>query len=99
MESLETVIDITVNCLLGEAEERPSMEDVVWNLQYASQVQKSSIGGCSQEFVDGSSLYQSDKGEPLFSRGRRKSMMGNVEKMSYQEMGKSSYATNAEFFR
>ena len=102
MESLETVMDITIKCLCEEPMGRPSMEDVVWNLQYALQVQKSSIGGgCSQDdFVDGSSLYYGDhpsKGEPLFTRGRRKSM-GNVGNMSYQEMGKPSSA-NSEFFR
>ena len=103
MESLETVMDITIKCLCEEPTGRPSMEDVVWNLQYALQVQKSSIGGgCSQDdFVDGSSLYYGEnhpsKGEPLFTRGRRKSM-GNAGNMSYQEMGKPSSA-NSEFFR
>ncbi|XP_065863086.1 probable LRR receptor-like serine/threonine-protein kinase At1g14390 [Euphorbia lathyris] len=39
-ESLITAVKITMNCLSKEASNRPSIEDVLWNLQYSSQVQE-----------------------------------------------------------
>lgn len=38
-ESRLTVISIMIKCLSPETSTRPSIEDVLWNLQYASQVQ------------------------------------------------------------
>ncbi|KAL2500220.1 Leucine-rich repeat protein kinase family protein [Abeliophyllum distichum] len=38
-ESLSTVISLTNKCILPESSSRPSFEDVLWNLQYAAQVQ------------------------------------------------------------
>ncbi|KAH6788177.1 Leucine-rich repeat protein kinase family protein [Perilla frutescens var. hirtella] len=38
-ESLSIVISITNKCISAEASGRPSFEDVLWNLQYAAQVQ------------------------------------------------------------
>ncbi|KAK8923489.1 putative inactive leucine-rich repeat receptor-like protein kinase [Platanthera zijinensis] len=38
-ESLSIVISLTSKCLSLEASSRPSIEDVLWNLQYAAQVQ------------------------------------------------------------
>ncbi|CAL1357330.1 unnamed protein product [Linum trigynum] len=38
-ESLRTAAEITINCLSKEPNSRPSIEDVLWNLQYSSQVQ------------------------------------------------------------
>lgn len=38
-QSLKTMMEICVRCLVKEVEERPSIEDVLWNLQFASQVQ------------------------------------------------------------
>lgn len=38
-ESLSTVISITNKCISPESSNRPSLEDVLWNLQYAAQVQ------------------------------------------------------------
>ncbi|XP_059639640.1 probable inactive leucine-rich repeat receptor-like protein kinase At3g03770 isoform X2 [Cornus florida] len=38
-ESLSIVISITKKCISPESSTRPSIEDVLWNLQYASQVQ------------------------------------------------------------
>ncbi|KVH92776.1 Concanavalin A-like lectin/glucanase, subgroup, partial [Cynara cardunculus var. scolymus] len=38
-ESLSIVISITNKCISAEATKRPSFEDVLWNLQYAAQVQ------------------------------------------------------------
>ncbi|KAJ4978636.1 hypothetical protein NE237_009416 [Protea cynaroides] len=40
-ESLKTVIEICFRCLSKEPTERPSVEDVLWNLQFAAQVQDS----------------------------------------------------------
>ncbi|KAL2523231.1 Leucine-rich repeat protein kinase family protein [Forsythia ovata] len=38
-ESLSIVISLTNKCILPESSSRPSFEDVLWNLQYAAQVQ------------------------------------------------------------
>lgn len=38
-ESLSIVISITNKCISDESSGRPSFEDVLWNLQYAAQVQ------------------------------------------------------------
>ncbi|KAK7317416.1 hypothetical protein RJT34_01625 [Clitoria ternatea] len=40
-ESLMTMMEICVRCLSGEPTDRPSVEDVLWNLQFAAQVQNS----------------------------------------------------------
>ncbi|GFY98038.1 leucine-rich repeat protein kinase family protein [Actinidia rufa] len=39
-ESLKTMVDICIRCLLNNPEDRPSIEDVLWNLQFAAQVQE-----------------------------------------------------------
>ncbi|GFP87980.1 probable inactive leucine-rich repeat receptor-like protein kinase at3g03770 [Phtheirospermum japonicum] len=41
-ESLSIVISLTINCISPESSSRPSFEDVLWNLQYAAQVQATS---------------------------------------------------------
>ncbi|CAM0876743.1 unnamed protein product [Alopecurus aequalis] len=38
-ESLRTVMEICLRCIAKEAAHRPSVEDVIWNLQFATQVQ------------------------------------------------------------
>ncbi|KAH7512887.1 probable inactive leucine-rich repeat receptor-like protein kinase At3g03770 [Ziziphus jujuba] len=38
-QSLKTMMEICIRCLLKNPEDRPSVEDVLWNLQYAAQVQ------------------------------------------------------------
>ncbi|XWS42716.1 hypothetical protein CRYUN_Cryun16bG0037900 [Craigia yunnanensis] len=38
-QSLKTMMEICVRCLLKDPGERPSVEDVLWNLQFAAQVQ------------------------------------------------------------
>ena len=38
-ESLRTVMEICQRCLAKEPAQRPSVEDVLWNLQFAAQVQ------------------------------------------------------------
>ncbi|XP_061371817.1 probable inactive leucine-rich repeat receptor-like protein kinase At3g03770 [Gastrolobium bilobum] len=43
-ESLLIVISITNKCISPESCSRPSIEDVLWNLQYASQVQATADG-------------------------------------------------------
>ncbi|CAM8949045.1 unnamed protein product [Rhodiola kirilowii] len=40
-ESLKTLMSLCVKCLLSEAAERPSVEDVLWNLQFAAQIEES----------------------------------------------------------
>lgn len=38
-ESLKTMMEICIRCLLKDPADRPSVEDVLWNLQFAAQVQ------------------------------------------------------------
>uniref|UniRef100_A0A7N0SWX6 Protein kinase domain-containing protein n=1 Tax=Kalanchoe fedtschenkoi TaxID=63787 RepID=A0A7N0SWX6_KALFE len=46
-ESLKTMMDICSRCLLSNPSDRPSIEDVLWNLQFAAQVQDAWRGGDS----------------------------------------------------
>lgn len=39
-QSLKTAVEITVNCLCRDPSKRPSIDNVIWNLQYAIQVQE-----------------------------------------------------------
>ncbi|KAK2636327.1 hypothetical protein Ddye_031119 [Dipteronia dyeriana] len=39
-DSLRTTVEITINCLSNDSAKRPSIEDVLWNLQYSIQVQE-----------------------------------------------------------
>ncbi|XP_068635502.1 probable inactive leucine-rich repeat receptor-like protein kinase At3g03770 [Aristolochia californica] len=39
-ESLKTVMQICIRCLSKEPTKRPSIEDVLWNMQFAAQVQE-----------------------------------------------------------
>ncbi|CAH2037737.1 unnamed protein product [Thlaspi arvense] len=39
-ESLRTTVEFAMNCLCEDQRKRPSIEDVVWNLQYTIQVQQ-----------------------------------------------------------
>ncbi|GAB4829197.1 hypothetical protein Ancab_018862 [Ancistrocladus abbreviatus] len=39
-QSLKTSAEITINCLCKDSSRRPSMDDVLWNLQYSTQVQQ-----------------------------------------------------------
>ncbi|KAJ4720507.1 Protein kinase [Melia azedarach] len=40
-ESLKTMMELCLRCLSNEPTDRPSVEDVLWNLQFAAQVQNS----------------------------------------------------------
>eukprot|EP00268_Persea_americana_P031891 TRINITY_DN3114_c0_g1_i6.p1 TRINITY_DN3114_c0_g1~~TRINITY_DN3114_c0_g1_i6.p1 ORF type:complete len:789 (+),score=134.23 TRINITY_DN3114_c0_g1_i6:1277-3643(+) len=39
-ESLKTVMEVCISCLAKQPTERPSVEDVLWNLQFAAQSQE-----------------------------------------------------------
>ncbi|KNA13635.1 hypothetical protein SOVF_114850 isoform A [Spinacia oleracea] len=57
-ESLKTMMEICTRCLLKDPSLRPSIEDIMWNLQFASQVQEAWQGGesrCSSSSTRGSS--------------------------------------------
>lgn len=60
-QSLKTMMEICVRCLFKEPAERPSIEDILWNLQFAAQVQDAWRGD-SQSSSDGSPI------SPLASR-------------------------------
>ncbi|KAE9598006.1 putative protein kinase RLK-Pelle-LRR-VI-1 family [Lupinus albus] len=51
-ESMRTAVQITINCLSKFNNNRPSIEDVLWNLHYSMQVQESwtSSGNLSTKF-------------------------------------------------
>ncbi|KAJ6727496.1 INACTIVE LEUCINE-RICH REPEAT RECEPTOR-LIKE PROTEIN KINASE-RELATED [Salix purpurea] len=44
-ESLKIVMEICIRCLSKEPSDRPSVDDVLWNLQFAAQVRESSRTG------------------------------------------------------
>lgn len=44
-QSVKTMMEICVRCLKKDSSERPSIEDVLWNLQFAAQVQDAWQGG------------------------------------------------------
>ncbi|KAG5059393.1 hypothetical protein AAZX31_01G041800 [Glycine max] len=44
-ESLKTAVQITISCLSKVSSNRPSIEDVLWNLQYSMQVQEPRTSG------------------------------------------------------
>ncbi|CAL9767308.1 unnamed protein product [Musa acuminata subsp. burmannicoides] len=39
VDSLRTAVEISLNCVSGDPNERPSIDDVLWNLQYSAQIQ------------------------------------------------------------
>lgn len=43
-ESLKTVVQITMNCLCKDSSKRPTVEDVLWHMQYSVQVQEGWTG-------------------------------------------------------
>jgi hypothetical protein len=43
-DSLSMVVSITIKCLSVESSTRPSIEEVLWNLQYAAQIQATADG-------------------------------------------------------
>lgn len=57
-ESLSIAIDITTKCISPEQSSRPSFEDVLWNLQYAAQVQASADTDQKSESTSESQDYR-----------------------------------------
>ncbi|KAF2558295.1 hypothetical protein F2Q68_00018372 [Brassica cretica] len=53
-QSLKTMMEICVRCLLKDPLERPSIEDVLWNLQFASQVQEGWLHNSNPPSIRGS---------------------------------------------
>jgi len=39
VDSLSTIAEIALNCTAANPSDRPSIDDVLWNLQYSMQVQ------------------------------------------------------------
>lgn len=40
VNSLQTTAEIALKCVLVDPKQRPSIDDVLWNLQYAAQIQE-----------------------------------------------------------
>ncbi|MED6127445.1 hypothetical protein PIB30_088223 [Stylosanthes scabra] len=55
-ESLKTVMEVCVRCVAKDPSERPSIEDVLWNLQFAAQVQDAWRVDSQSQSSDGSSI-------------------------------------------
>lgn len=55
-QSLKTMMEICIRCLFKDPEDRPSTEDILWNLQYAAQVQEAWQG--ESQSSDSSSISQ-----------------------------------------
>ena len=53
-ESLTVAIDITNKCISLDSSNRPSVEDILWNLQYAAQIQATADG---DQRMDATSYY------------------------------------------
>ncbi|KAG8098494.1 hypothetical protein GUJ93_ZPchr0013g36551 [Zizania palustris] len=64
-ESLRTVMEICLRCLAKEPAQRPSIEDVLWNLQFAAQVQDDWDGGDNR-----SNENRSGDGSPVSTSSR-----------------------------
>jgi len=60
-QSLKTMMEICVRCLLKDPSDRPSLEDVLWNLQFAAQVQDA-----------WHSDFQSNEGSPVSASHSRR---------------------------
>ncbi|KAI9127228.1 hypothetical protein K1719_001787 [Acacia pycnantha] len=60
-ESLSIAIAITTKCISPELSSRPSFEDVLWNLQYAAQVQATADADQKSESTSESQDYNRDK--------------------------------------
>ncbi|MED6215994.1 hypothetical protein PIB30_003642 [Stylosanthes scabra] len=56
-QSLKTMMEICVRCLAKDPAERPSIEDVLWNLQFAAQVQDAWRG--DSQSSEGGSPFES----------------------------------------
>ncbi|CAN8269705.1 unnamed protein product [Cochlearia groenlandica] len=53
-QSLKTMMEICVRCLLKDPLERPSIEDILWNLHFASQVQEGWLLNSNSSSIRGS---------------------------------------------
>ncbi|CAN6203112.1 unnamed protein product [Urochloa humidicola] len=58
-ESARTAMEICLRCLAKEAAQRPSVEDVLWNLQFAAQVQDDCRGDSRSQSSEESPLSPS----------------------------------------
>ncbi|CAM6104517.1 unnamed protein product [Calypogeia fissa] len=73
-ESLSTVIDIGIKCLSDDMGARPSMEDVLWNLQYAVQVHDTSLADADEMFD-----YCSSPGSTKTRKDQKRKKSGSFE--------------------
>ncbi|KAG9452081.1 hypothetical protein H6P81_004985 [Aristolochia fimbriata] len=60
-QSLKTVAQICIRCLSEEPSERPSIEDVLWNMQFAAQVQETWKGDSHSSDGSPESPYRNTK--------------------------------------
>ncbi|CAL1386871.1 unnamed protein product [Linum trigynum] len=60
-ESLRTMVELCTRCLSDELSMRPSIGDVLWNLQFAAQVQESWKGDCCLQIQQDSAASASSQ--------------------------------------
>ncbi|CAN1298260.1 Probable inactive leucine-rich repeat receptor-like protein kinase At3g03770 [Linum perenne] len=60
-ESLKTMVDTCTRCLTDDPSTRPSIGDVIWNLQFAAQVQESWKGDCCLQIQEDSTASTSSQ--------------------------------------
>ncbi|CAI0410547.1 unnamed protein product [Linum tenue] len=60
-ESLRTIVELCTRCLSDEPSMRPSIGDVLWNLQFAAQVQESWKGDCCLQIHQDSTASSSSQ--------------------------------------
>lgn len=77
-QSLKTVMEICVRCLQNIPTERPSVEDVLWNLQFAAQVQD----GCRESQSSDGSPSGSPPQRPRLSVTMRWKQVPATQKLS-----------------
>ncbi|CAL1374035.1 unnamed protein product [Linum trigynum] len=60
-ESLRTMVELCTRCLSDESSMRPSIGDVLWNLQFAAQIQESGKGDCCLQIHQDSTASSSSQ--------------------------------------
>ncbi|KAF2306889.1 hypothetical protein GH714_022374 [Hevea brasiliensis] len=93
-QSLKTMMEVCVRCLLKNPADRPSVEDVMWNLQFAAQVQD----GWRGDSTEGSPVSPSNPPRLHLTEmtvTRRKEEVRILKKTTYTELFLTVYSSLA----